>query len=672
MILVANQTDLNVKPTWTKNGDTWTYVFKDVAVNENGSAIDYSVKELPVEKYTTKIEGLTITNSYDPAVEVVSGTKTWVDGGNQDGIRPDAISIVLIADGVDQTVEPTWNKSGDVWTYTFANLPKNQNGTPITYDVKELPVANYETTKAGRDFVNTYSPRTRNIEGTKTWVDGNNQDGIRPDTITVTLMADDNDLALTPVWTKTGNVWNYVFENVPVNKSGNEITYTVKEAVVTGYDSEINGFNITNTYLPQVRTVTGTKFWNDGNNQDNKRPSEIIIKLFADGVERTATPEWTRSANTWTYTFKNLPLKSAGNLINYTIQEVKTGDYTATLDGLNLTNSRAVDLRDVTGTKTWVDGNNQDGIRPETLELILSADGVALPNLPTWVKNGNVWTYTFADVAVNANGSPINYTVSEKPVEGYELTTEGLNLTNTHVPGVTTIKGTKVWDDANNQDGIRPESIQLVLMADGVDQTYIPTWSQSENSWDYTFENLPTHKDGKLITYTVKEKPVVGYTTTIDEFVITNTHIPETYQIVGTKVWIDDNNQAGMRPEDITITLYADGVAIATTPEWKKDGNVWNFTFENMPKYHNGKEISYSVTEAKVDNYTTTIEGFEVTNTYIKPIDPVNPVKPETKLPATGMNNSVPYVGFGSVILGSLFLALSKEKRKKDSTENSI
>ncbi len=44
-----------------------------------------------------------------------------------------------------------------------------------------------------------------------------------------------------------------------------------------------------------------------------------------------------------------------------------------------------------------------------------------------------------------------------------EITT----ITNTHIPETTEATITKVWDDANNQDGIRPTSITMQLLADG-------------------------------------------------------------------------------------------------------------------------------------------------------------------------------------------------------------
>lgn len=39
----------------------------------------------------------------------------------------------------------------------------------------------------------------------------------------------------------------------------------------------------------------------------------------------------------------------------------------------------------------------------------------------------------------------------------------GFTITNTHTPRTTDIKVTKVWDDADDQDGIHPVSVEVEL-----------------------------------------------------------------------------------------------------------------------------------------------------------------------------------------------------------------
>ena len=46
------------------------------------------------------------------------------------------------------------------------------------------------------------------------------------------------------------------------------------------------------------------------------------------------------------------------------------------------------------------------------------------------------------------------------------------------------------------------------------------------------------------------------------------------------------------------------------------EGDEWTHTFSDLPVYKDGQKVVYTVTEDKVDNYTTKIDGTTITNTY--------------------------------------------------------
>ena len=144
------------------------------------------------------------------------------------------------------------------------------------------------------------------------------------------------------------------------------------------------------------------------------------------------------------------------------------------------------------------------------------------------------------------------------------------------------------------------------------------------NGWKYTFTDLPKYHAGKLVEYTVDEVNIpAGYTKTItgnvtDGFNITNTYTPEKVQVSGSKNWNDDGNAAGTRPGSITIRLYANGSEIDHKTVTEKDGWSWNWT--GLNRYGaDHKEISYTISEDAVDGYTSSISGYNVTNTVNKP-----------------------------------------------------
>ena len=151
--------------------------------------------------------------------------------------------------------------------------------------------------------------------------------------------------------------------------------------------------------------------------------------------------------------------------------------------------------------------------------------------------------------------------------------------------------------------------------------------------------NSAVYKDGKLV--------------------ITDQYDETTIDILVTKKWDDQDNKAGKRPEKITVRLLADGKEVATQDLTAK--NDWKHTFTKLPKYKNGKEIVYTITEDKVDGYQTDIsgsvaKGFVIQNTYTPPVTPPSTSVPKAKvnkntLPRTGDSQSLLLSGIGFVIL---------------------
>src|SRR5699024_391784 len=110
------------------------------------------------------------------------------------------------------------------------------------------------------------------------------------------------------------NDWATVFENLPVYNNGEEITYTITEDAVENYSTDIVDGVITNRYTPEKTSVTVTKDWQDGNNQDGNRPESIQVQLTADGELIDQTAEL-NAENNWTATWSGLPLNADGTEI---------------------------------------------------------------------------------------------------------------------------------------------------------------------------------------------------------------------------------------------------------------------------------------------------------------------------------------------------------------------
>lgn len=56
------------------------------------------------------------------------------------------------------------------------------------------------------------------------------------------------------------------------------------------------------------------------------------------------------------------------------------------------------------------------------------------------------------------------------------------------------VDGKKTWDDADNQDGIRPESIRIQLLADGKPVEGKALTVTEEKDWKWSFGILPKYE----------------------------------------------------------------------------------------------------------------------------------------------------------------------------------
>ena len=375
-----------------------------------------------------------------PETTQVNGEKIWQDNDNQDGKRPEAITVNLLADG--QQVDSKEVKEADGWTYAFTNLPKFKDGKEIVYTVTENQVSDYNTEIKGFDITNSYTPGKTSVSVTKKWEDINNQDGKRPNSIQVQLLANGEKHG-EAVALNEANKWTTTWTDLDQKANGKDIVYTVEEVRVPGYtttidDTDKGNILLTNTYTPEVTEVKGAKTWNDNDNQDGKRPEAITVNLLADGQQ--VDSKEVKEADGWTYAFTNLPKFKDGKEIVYTVTENQVSDYNTEIKGFDITNTYSPGEISGTVTKHWEDGNNQDGIRPENIKIQLYANGEK-QGKPVEVKAKDNWTYTWQHLKLtDENGKVIQYSIKEVDVvEGYTATVTGENtgnllITNTHTP----------------------------------------------------------------------------------------------------------------------------------------------------------------------------------------------------------------------------------------------
>ena len=136
------------------------------------------------------------------------------------------------------------------------------------------------------------------------------------------------------------------------------------------------------------------------------------------------------------------------------------------------------------------------------------------------------------------------------------------------------------------------------------------------------------------------------------------------------KVWEDADNQDHIRPKEITVQLLANGSPIAGQQLKLSSSNQWEDMFTDLPKYQDGEQILYTVSEMEVEGYSSSVKGdmqsgFVITNVHTPEKQPDSEVpQPDSEVPQLGDSSQLlMWAGLFLVCCGCLF-GLIRYKRK--------
>ena len=144
-------------------------------------------------------------------------------------------------------------------------------------------------------------------------------------------------------------------------------------------------------------------------------------------------------------------------------------------------------------------------------------------------------------------------------------------------------------------------------------------------------------------------------------FVGTWTFAADSTTLTGSVIWIDNDNAAGRQPQSVLVHLLADGqdTGISVTVD---EAMGWKYSFENLPRFKDGKEIIYSVREDEVEGYSNQAEGMNVTNRLLVDAK-VKEIGKKRILPKTGQDTSIWMLILGFLTFGG---AVGLTKRQRD------
>lgn len=314
--------------------------------------------------------------------------------------------------------------------------------------------------------------------------------------------------------------------------------------------------------------------------------------------------------------------------------------------------------------KYWIDDNNSMNTRP--VSVTIKAENKNTHEVKTYVLNkDNNWAmqtdikrgeeknYTFSEVC-NAAG----YERVDKYSTGtWDRKTYTLSYTNKYDKGGSVkLVVKKNWNDSNNSDGIRPDSVVVRVYQNGTD-TKLKATLNASNNWTAEFNDLPKMDDlsekyeyevkedlssvvngnaktGYEIAYEVKESTDKSSDITTITTNITNTHSPDSTTRSIQKKWSDNNDSDGIRPDSVKFNLVGNGKVADTVTLSEKNG--WKATSKLVPKKENGKAITYTWQEVQEGVVTGESQiGYKATYTTDKD-DPDTTIATNTHTPGRG------------------------------------
>lgn len=660
-----------------------------------------------------------------PDTTAVKVSKAWNDGDNQDGLRGDVtFKLWKSVDGksTDMNLDKTL-KAGQSTEVGWENLPVKDGGKDVHYYVTEVSTLDGYTSTCERQktdgtweacmsdysdstqyrFTNTHTPETTQVKVNKVWKDNNNSDKIRPDNVTVQLVADGNPMNGQTVTLNADNKWSASFTDLPKYANGRQIAYTVKEistqggysVAITSNETEDGTFSytVTNTHTPtsgevliSKRDVGGSEIkgatlkLTAENDVTSDGQSFQPITWISDG-----TPEKLKLRNgTYTLTETKAPdgylpsspikfmvtMNSDGKAIVKIVSDgtsanvgetstvVMVDEYKTTtvkVSKVSLTDGVGeIAGAELTVTGTTIGGEAINPIRWTSGEGELMKDGEIIPKELTLAPG----TYTLHESEVPEGYEPAQDIVFQVTVDGTvkilrngntigDASLDGNHVTMVDSPSKTNVQFSKVevggstelpgaefrieGTDFEGHDinpivwtsGAAPHSVQLK------DGTYTLTETKAPDGYRVSDPIRFAIKRGQA--YHVSDSgepttPVDGNTVRVEDKLI------KRLAISVTKRWSDNLDADGYRTKSVTVQLqqnghpFGDAVTLGSSNHWT---TTWP---ELLATDGNGKTYSYTVNEIQgpdfAKKYHFTLQKRPLTDGY--EFTMINIHKPDT------------------------------------------
>lgn len=662
--------DINVNA-----GDSAAYWF-DLPVMVYGKQAEYKAKEATtINGYTAQctdpvsaVDGsgmvMTCTNTHAPETTSLGVTKVWNDADNQDGSRPDSITVHLVKNGVKTNQSATLNAANN-WSNAnaFTNLPVYENGMKITYGVQEDVPSGYTVTTDGVDkdhitLTNTHHPNNEKVWFSKQSLGGQELAGA---TMRLTGTLDDTTKTFAvQTWPSDGSQRSFTLEpgTYTLTETKAPAGYTKADDIVfrvnTGTDGKLQ---------VRIRQSDGSYVAADDSlitMVDAYQPHRVAIakNSLTDGITNIAGASMSvtgrtldgKSVNAITWTTKQgqsqqLDLQPG----TYTLSETNPpAGYTKADD---ITFSVDINGKITVNGKTQTDGTLTMVDKPDTNGIFFSKtvvgggaelagaefnltgstfEGKAIDPI-TWTSGGTpkrfmledgVYTLTETKAPTGYEAvKPLTFTVREGQVYIDGVLQSDRTIRVEDRIATTMVRVRKVWSDSNY--GNRPEKVTFHLLRNAkelTDKRYTVEVGDS-SSWTHTWTDLPRYdENGERYNYTVDEETTQklkdgSYRVSITkrpyqdgaEYTVLNVREPDAISAKVTKTWNDSSDNDGKRPHKLTFHVWG-------TSEQPKDPTDLTQGFEDKTEQMIVQDVNVSG-----DRQSWVFEGLPKLNIYGKP-----------------------------------------------------
>ncbi len=594
--------------------------------NGNSKGIDIEMDTALAKELTGSIVLTKVINGTNNTVpEGISFTVTGPNNYNTT-ISYDQFSngsYVISGLQVGGTYTVTETNSGTLDGYTHSETVVAVNGNSGSSGTSATV-----TTTSGMStvtFTNTYTEvqKEHTLFFKKVWVGGNGAESTSEINLNVTY----SDGTTKTISLSKANSWQAT-ETVAANvfiESAKEVGSVENYNSSVTISADKTTAIATNTYSSSTtKSLTVTKAWaGDEGHTDLRKPIQIQLyqnsKSYGNPVELNAN-------NYWTYTFTDLPATDSQGTstvtYNYTVSEITqvpaydsqitynddqtVATITNTLNAEELDESfyiaNRLETDTVTVNKYWDDNHNQYGSRPSSLDINLTTSNgqqVISFNFGSGESNtANQWKATLTVPKLKTGNT---YRAEEVLPEGtnYECdesrsVKEGSNIYFVNKPVRQTLIVEKIWNDGNNANNTRPNSVNFKLQYRQKGST--EAWQNYENG---AFEITRANADGDDNNYWY--------------YKITDLDVNYEYQVVETDVpgnYTETRNSA----TSITNTLNWKVVKQSSSTDAKLGGAEFKLTDKDGNDVATGSsaestgEITWNVSEGVILNgdYTLT------------------------------------------------------------------